>query len=91
MKVFLILLSIFFLVGIWLSAYSGRMSRLVKTFGDAMGLSYTTREDGALEETLNSAFTLPAPLGRGFSRIRDIVEGDGIRLFRLTKSLDVGQ
>ena len=40
--------------------------------------------------TLNN-WTLPSstPLGRDFSRIRDIIEGDGIRLFRVTEALDL--
>ena len=63
----------------------------MKTFGDVKGFSYRAKDDGTLEQSLNSAFALPAPLGRDFSKIRDIVESDGIRLFRVTESLDLSK
>ena len=89
MKVFLILVPIFVLIGLWLIIYSKRRGRLVKTFGQTKGLFYHPKDDGTLEQALNRAFTLKAPLGRDFSRIRDIVEDGDIRLFRVTEALDL--
>ncbi|WP_298037359.1 hypothetical protein [uncultured Desulfuromonas sp.] len=89
MNTALILIPAFSFVGLWLLIYSRRRSRLVKTFGAKKGLSYRHRDDGALGRELNRAFALAAPLGRDFSRIRDIVEGGGIRLFRATEALDL--
>ena len=91
MNVFLILAPIFVLIGIWLIIYSRRRGRLVKTFGAAKGCSYRAKDDGTLEQALNSAFALPPPLGRDFSSIRDIVESEGIRLFRVTEALDLSK
>jgi hypothetical protein len=89
MKVFLILTPIFVLIGLWLLIYSRRRSRLVKAFGGTRGFFYCHKDDGTLEQALNRAFTLASPLGRDFSRIRDIVGDDGIRLFRVTEALDL--
>lgn len=89
MKVFLILVPIFVLIGLWLLIYSKRRSRLVKGFGGKKGFYYRHKDDGTLEQSLNRAFALTAPLGRDFSRIRDIVENDGICLFRVTEALDL--
>ena len=89
MKVLLILTPIFVLIGLWLLIYSRRRSRLVKAFGGTKGFFYRHKDDWTLEQALNRAFTLAAPLGRDFSRIRDIVEDDGIRLFRVTEALDL--
>ncbi len=89
MKVFLILAPIFVLIGLWLIIYSKRRSRLVKKFGETKGLLYHPRDDGTLEQELNCALVLNAPLGRNFSRIRDIVEDSDIRLFRVTEALDL--
>ena len=89
MKILLILTPIFVLIGIWLLIYSKRRSHLVKRFGKTKGLFYRHEDDGTLEQALNRAFTLAAPLGRDFSRIRDIVENDGICLFRVTEALDL--
>ena len=50
---------------------------------------YHPKDDGTLESALNRAFALKAPLGRDFSKIRDIVEDGGIRLFRVTEALDL--
>lgn len=91
MTVFLILAPIFVLIGLWLIIYSKRRGRLVKTFGAAKGFSYRAKDDGTLEQALNSAFALPAPLGREFSGIRDIVESDGTSLFRVTEALDLSK
>lgn len=89
MKVFLILVPIFVLVGLWLIIYSRRRGRLIKNFGTAKGLSYRPVDDGTLEQILNIAFALPAPLGRDFSRIRDIVEDGNVHMFRVTEGLDL--
>jgi hypothetical protein len=89
MKVFLILTPIFVLLGLWLLIYSKRRSNLVKGFGAKKRLFYSQKDDGTLEQSLNGAFALTAPLGRDFSRIRDIVEDNGIRLFRVTEALDL--
>ena len=89
MKVFLILTPIFVLIGLWLLIYSRRRSRIVKAFGETKGFFYRYKDDGTLEQALNRAFALAAPLGRDFSRIRDIVEDDSIRLFRVTEALDL--
>ena len=89
MDVLLILAPIFALVGLWLFIYSRRRRRLVRTFGDSKGLSYRREDDGTLEQSLNRAFNLAAPLGRSFYSIRDIVEGQGISLFRVTEALDL--
>jgi hypothetical protein len=89
MKVFFILIPIFVLIGLWLLIYSKRRSNLVKGFGTNNGLFYRQRDDGTLEQALTRAFALKAPLGRDFSRIRDIVEDDGICLFRVTEVLDL--
>ena len=89
MKVFLILTPIFVSIGFWLLIYSKRRSRLVKMFGQKKGFFYRYKDNGKLEQTLNRALTLAAPLGRDFSKIRDIVGGDGIRLFRVTETLDL--
>lgn len=72
MNVALILIPVFVLVGLWLLIYSRRRSRLVKAFGGEKGLSYRhkdDKDDGALEQEHNRAFSLAAPLGRNFSRI----------------------
>lgn len=89
MKVFFILTPIFVLLGLWLIIYSKRRSNLVKGFGAKKRLFYRQKDDGALEQALNRAFALTAPLGRDFSRIRDIVEDGGISLFRVTEALDL--
>jgi hypothetical protein len=89
MKVFLILAPIFVLIGLWLLIHSKRRSRLVKGFGGKKGFLYHHKDDGTLEQILNRAFALKAPLGRDFSRIKDIVENDGICLFRVTEALDL--
>jgi len=89
MKVSLILIPIFVLIGLWLLIYSRRRSNLVKGFGAKKRLLYRHKDDGTLEQALNRAFALTAPLGRDFSRIRDIVEDDGICLFRVTEALDL--
>lgn len=91
MKVFLILAPVFVFVGLWLIIYTRRRVRLMKAFGAARGLTYLSRDDGTLETALNGAFALPPPLGRNFSSIRDIVTDDGIRLFRVTESLDLNR
>jgi hypothetical protein len=89
MKVFLILTPIFVLIGLWLLIYSRRRSRIIKAFGETKGFFYRYKDEGTLEQALNRAFALAAPLGRDFSRIRDIVEDDSIRLFRVTEALDL--
>ena len=89
MKVFLILTPIFVLIGLWLLIYSKRRSNLVKGFGAKKRLFYRQKDDGTLEQSLNGAFALTAPLGRDFSRIRDIVEDNGICLFRVSEALDL--
>ena len=89
MKVFLILTPIFVLIGLWLLIYSRRRSRIVKAFCETNGFFYRFKDEGTLEQALNRAFALAAPLGRDFSRIRDIVEDDSIRLFRVTEALDL--
>jgi len=89
MKVFLILTPIFVLLGLWLIIYSKRRSNLVKGFGAKKKLFYRQKDGGTLEQSLNRAFALTAPLGRDFSRIRDIVEDDAICLFRVTEALDL--
>lgn len=89
MKVFLILTPIFVLIGLWLLIYSKRRSNLVKGFGAKKRLFYRQKDDGTLEQSLNGAFALTAPLGRDFSRIRDIVEDNGICLFRVLEALDL--
>ena len=89
MNVALILIPVFVFVGLWLLIYSRRRSRLIQAFGREKGLAYRRKDDGALEQELNRAFNLAAPFGRDFSRIRDIVEGDGICLFRATEALDL--
>ena len=89
MKVFLILTPIFVLIGLWLLLYSRRRSRIIKAFGETKGFFYRYKDEGTLEQALNRAFALAAPLGRDFSRIRDIVEDDSIRLFRVTEALDL--
>ena len=50
---------------------------------------YRHEDDGTLEQSLNRAFNLDPPLGRSFYVIKDIVEGGGIRLFRVTEALDL--
>jgi hypothetical protein len=85
MKVFLILTPIFVLIGLWLLIFSRRRSRLVKTVGGRKGFFYCHKDDGILEQALNRAFALAAPLGRDFSRIRDIVKDDKIYLFELAR------
>jgi hypothetical protein len=69
--------------------YSRRKSRLIQAFGREKGLSYRHADDGALEQQLNHAFNLAAPLGRDFSRIKDIVKDNDICLFRATEALDL--
>ena len=89
MKVFLILTPIFVLIGLWLLIYSRRRSRIVKAFCETNRFFYRFKDEGTLEQALNRSFALAAPLGRDFSRIRDIVEDDSIRLFRVTEALDL--
>ena len=89
MKVFLILAPIFVLIGLWLFIYSRRRSRLLKGFGGKRGFFYRHEDDGTLQQALNHAFALTAPLGRDFSRIKDIVKDNGICLFRVTEALDL--
>ena len=61
----------------------------LKRFAKRMVFFYRFKDEGTLEQALNRAFALAAPLGRDFSRIRDIVEDDSIRLFRVTEALDL--
>jgi hypothetical protein len=89
MKILLILTPIFVLAGLWLFFYSRHRRRLVKAFGEKKLFSYRHKDDGTLEPALNRAFALTAPLGRDFSKVRDIVEDDGICLFRVTEALDL--
>ncbi len=89
MTVAMILVPAFVLVGLWLLIYSRRRSRMLKSFATRHALVYRPGEDGGLEQELNRAFALPLPLGRDFSRVRDIAEGEGVRLFRVTEALDL--
>jgi len=89
MKVLLLLTPIFLLVGFWLIYYSSRRSRMIQEFSRKLALAYRAKDDGSLEQLLNRTFKLEAPLGRSFSRIRDLADADGIKLFRVTEVLDL--
>jgi len=89
MKVLLLLTPLFVLVGFWLYFYSNRRSRLIQEVSAKLGLAYHAKDDGSLEQCLNQAFQLEAPLGRDFSQIRDVADAEGIKLFRVTEALDL--
>ena len=72
---------LFVLVGFWLYFYSNRRSRLIQEVSAKLGLAYHAKDDGSLEQCLNQAFQLEAPLGRDFSQIRDVADAEGIKLF----------
>jgi hypothetical protein len=88
-KVFVILVPIFALVGIWLFIYSRKRSGLLKDFAKKRGLTYQGEDEGSYEQILNQAFGLEAPLARGFSGVKDIVTDHEITLFRVTELLDL--
>ena len=89
MKILLLLTPLFLLVGGWLFYYSSRRSRMLQEFSAKLGLVYQSADDGRLERQLNCALQLEAPLGRDFSRIKDLADADGIQLFRVTEALDL--
>lgn len=91
MDVALVLVPLFLAVGVWLLVYSRRRRRMMTTFAARHGLAHRPADDGSLEEVLDRVFALPRPFARAFSRIRDVVEGDGVRLFRCTELLDLSR
>ena len=89
MNVFMIVVPIFALVGIWLLIYSRKRSSLLKDFARRRGLTYQGADEGSCEQILSQAFGLEAPLARGFSGVRDIVSDHEISIFRVTELLDL--
>ena len=89
MNVFIILVPVFALVGVWLLIYSRKRSSLLKNFAKKRGFTFQGKDEGSYEHILNQTFGLEAPLARGFSGVRDIVTDHVISLFRVTELLDL--
>jgi hypothetical protein len=90
MEVFWILGAVFVALGVYLFIYSRRRGRLMRDFAIMRGLSYAARDDDGLEQELERVLDYSIPgIARSFFRIRDIIQGAGITMFRGTELLDL--
>lgn len=87
--VFVILGAAFAGVGVHLLLWSRRKTRLLRRFAAERGLAYRRRDDGRVARAVNDCVAIDdAGMGRGFGRVRDVVELGHGTLFRGVEALD---
>lgn len=91
MNVALLLVPAFVAVGLWLLYYTRRRRRLMRRVAHRHGFVHHERDRLGLEARLNRALSLQTPRARSFSAFRDIVQADGVTLFRATELLDLSR
>jgi hypothetical protein len=91
-KIFLLLLAIFLVVGIYLFFYSKKKNAMISNFSRRRGLSYKESDKGNIERELNDKFQFlirEKGLVRSFSKVRNIATDGEVTLFSCIELLDL--